>query len=190
MSIPRGIAIALLLCAVPVVHGRARAAENAWDAAVLLRFFDDHPWVARDLRREPALANDTRYLEEHRSLREFLARHSDVRRALDADPYAALRRAQRLERTARARREIDPDELERLDRFLHDHPEVRRDLHANPALVNDRAYLARHPSLRDFLRGHPAIRREFQENPWVFMRRRERGAQGSRRQGPPPSPRP
>jgi GrpB-like predicted nucleotidyltransferase (UPF0157 family) len=181
----------LLLLAVLAPGARcARAAESGWDAAALARFFDDHPWVARDLQRDPTLANDTPYLEAHRSLREFLVGHPDVRRALRDDPHAALRRAHAVERAARARRELDPAELARLDRFLHDHPEVRRDLHGNPALVNDRSYLADHPSFRDFLRDHPTLRQEFQDNPWAFMRRDERRAGGDERRATPPSPRP
>ncbi|HEY2387804.1 MAG TPA: hypothetical protein VGK30_12645 [Candidatus Binatia bacterium] len=167
-------AATLLLVALAVVPTPARARNPGWDPAPIARFFDDHPWVARDLQRDPALANDARYLEEHRSLREFLDHHPDTQRAFRADPYAALRRTHEVERAARERRQVDPAEIERLDRFLRDHPEVRDDLHANPALVNDPAYLARHPSLRDFLRDQPALRREFQDNPWTFMRRQER----------------
>jgi hypothetical protein len=180
------VSVALGL-AVATTSAAARSA--GWDPAPLAKFFDDHPWVARDLQRDPALANDARYLEEHRSLREFLADHSETQRAFRADPYAALRRTHEVERTARQRREIDPAEIERLDRFLRDHPEVRSDLNADPARVNDPGYLTKHPAFRDFLRDHPELRRELQDNPWAFMRRYERRAPSTAPRDVPPSPR-
>jgi len=187
----RVLAAAVLPIALGLAIGATPAAARgaAWDPAPLARFFDDHPWVARDLQRDPALANDARYLQEHRSLRDFLADHPETQRAFRADPYATLRRTHEVERAARERREIDPTEIERLDRFLRDHPEVRSDLHADPARVSDPSYLTKHPAFRDFLRAHPALRRELQDNPWAFMRRYERRAPGAAPRDVAPSPR-
>ena len=172
--------VAMVVVAAPRQACAADDGSVASDAARLERFLDDHPWVARDLQRDPALANDVRYLDEHRSLREFLADHPDVRRALWADPHAVLRRAHRLERAARERRTIGHDDMALFDRFLRDHPEVVHDLHDNPSLVNDAAYLGDHPSFRDFLHEHPAIRQELQDNPYSFMRRWERSPHANR----------
>jgi hypothetical protein len=168
--------VALSALAAPRYTCAADDGNASRDAVRFARFLDDHPWVARDLQRDPTLANDARYLEEHRSLREFVANNSDVRRALRADPYAVLRHAHRIERAAREHREIGREEMARFDRFLRDHPEVVHDLHGDPSLVNDRAYLGDHPSFRDFLHEHPAIRQELQDNPYTFMRRWDRYA--------------
>ena len=151
--------------------------DASWEAARRFdRFLDDHPWVARDLQRDPTLANDEGYIADHRSLREFLEDHPTVQRELRRDPYAVLRREHRMEREERRQREITRDDMQHFDRFLRDHPGVGHDLRGDPSLVNSRGYLADHPGLRDFLRDHPAIREELQDNPYAFMRRWERYA--------------
>ena len=65
-------------------------------------------------------------------------------------------------------------ELTRFDSFLDDHPQIDRELRANPSLVNNREYEENHPELREYLRQHPGVREEIRENPAQFMRRETR----------------
>jgi phage-related protein len=172
------VATAAIVLGLVGVATKVGAADDVpWGAVQRFdRFLDDHPWVARDLQRDPTLANDDRYLDDHRSLREFLAKYPGVRRELRQDPYAVLRREHRVEREQRGAREITRDEMQRFDRFLRDHPGVAHELRDDPSLVNSRGYLGDHPGFRDFLHDHPAIRQELQSNPYAFMRRWERSA--------------
>ena len=57
-------------------------------------------------------------------------------------------------------RESSRYEIQRFHAFLQDHPRVSSDLRANPRLVVNRRYLARHEELDHFLRRHPVVRRE------------------------------
>ena len=182
---PSGIRRTLTIVAVAaaialgIVGGPARAVAypnelSRGEVRELDRFLDDHPWVARDLRRDPSLVNDRRYLDDHRSLREFLTDHPSIRRALRDDPWAVLRREHRYDREERRDREITRDDLRRFARFLHDHPAVAHDLRSDPTLVISRRYLATHRSFRDFLADNPEIREELQDNPYAFLRRFER----------------
>ncbi len=179
-------AAAIVLVSVGISSTAARAYDDggSWDAVRGFdRFFDDHPWVARDLQRDPTLANDDRYLDDHRSLREFLDEHPSVRRGLREDPHAVLRREHRIEREERREREITRDEMDRFERFMHDHPGVAHDLRGDPSLVNSRGYLGDHPGFRDFLRDHPTIRQELQDNPYSFLRRWDRDASHADQRG-------
>jgi hypothetical protein len=73
-----------------------------------------------------------------------------------------------------ADRDTTRGELTRFDTFLDDHPQIGRDLRANPSLVNNREYEENHPELREFLSQHPGVREEIRENPAQFMKRETR----------------
>lgn len=55
-------------------------------------FLNNHPGVAKDLRRNPNLVNDSAYLHNHPDLREFLNTHHGVRDELRANPARFLAR--------------------------------------------------------------------------------------------------
>jgi hypothetical protein len=72
--------------------------------------------------------------------------------------------------------------------YLDQHPEVARQLSADPRLIDDPRYVANHPGLRDYLANHPSLRSEFREHPDRFMadeRRFERPEDHSHRQAYP-----
>ena len=62
-------------------------------------------------------------------------------------------------------RESSRYEIQRFHAFLQVHPRVSTDLRANPRLIVNRRYLARHEELDNFLRRHPVVRREILNNP-------------------------
>ena len=53
-------------------------------------FLNEHPRIASDLQRDPSLANNSRYLHDHDTLRDFLHAHPQVRRELAANPARAM----------------------------------------------------------------------------------------------------
>jgi len=57
------------------------------------------------------------------------------------------------------------DEVAQFHAFMQKHPSVSTDLQVNPALVNDRKYLAKHEEVRKFLRQHPAVQQEIAQHP-------------------------
>ena len=67
----------------------------------------------------------------------------------------------------------DPD-LDALDAFLDSTPEVSKDVHQNPALLNDQKYIADHPGLAKLLQEHPRVRELARKNPQAVLRQERR----------------
>jgi hypothetical protein len=67
----------------------------------------------------------------------------------------------------------DPD-LDALDAFLDSTPEVSKDVHQNPSLLNDQNYLSSHPGLAKFMSEHPRVREQARQNPGAVLRQEQR----------------
>src|SRR5437588_9648370 len=70
--------------------------------------------------------------------------------------------------------DITRQELANFDRFLDTHPEIAKQLQANPSLINNPEWVENHPDLRAFLASHPGVREEIRETPRYFMQREQR----------------
>ena len=125
-------------------------------------FLENHPRVAVDLRNNPSLANDRRWVSRHDDLEAFLRDHPRIRRELREDPG----RAMAWERNFNARAD-----LRKFDRFLDSHPRLAERLRANPELIRDPRFVENREELREFLRENPDMRRELQARPHEFMER-------------------
>ncbi|MGH9431743.1 MAG: hypothetical protein ACRD3T_09385 [Terriglobia bacterium] len=80
--------------------------------------------------------------------------------------------------------QIKGGEVARFDnQYLDNHPRVARELNRNPRLVDNPAYLKKHPQLAHYLKNHPAIRRNIRQHPYAF-RNRERQYQHHENRGP------
>jgi len=62
------------------------------------RFLDDHPEVAHDLRSNPWIVNDRRYLAEHPGFRDFLGDHPIIRQELRENPHTVLNQEREFDR--------------------------------------------------------------------------------------------
>jgi hypothetical protein len=160
--------------------GMALVSAGAWAQDDLTRrelrnfhqFLEDHPRIAEQLRNDPYLANDRRWVSRHYDLEAFLRNHPRIREELRENPNGAMRWESNY-----ALRE----DLRRFDRFLDSHPRIAERLRDNPELVNNWQFVENHPALREFLRDNPDIRREFQARPYAFMQRLDRYDRLSRR---------
>lgn len=61
-------------------------------------FLDSHGSVARELRRNPALANDPNYLAKHPGLQQYLTEHPGVRKEIQENPKSVMRAQRRYEK--------------------------------------------------------------------------------------------
>ena len=60
------------------------------------------------------------------------------------------------------------------DEFLDSHPDIRRDLTANPHMVDNRRYVRSHPDLDNYMREHPNMRHAWQQHPRREMHQQQR----------------
>jgi len=73
------------------------------------------------------------------------------------------------------------------DQFLDSHPDIAKQLQANPSLVNNDEFMENHPALQTFLSNHPELREELKENPAFFMQRENRFEMAENRISNPPA---
>lgn len=173
ISLLRSLALSLVL-------GLSISAGGVWAQDDLTRgelrnfheFLENHPRVAQDLRHNPSLANDRRWVTRHDELNDFLRDNPRIRRELRENPS----RVMTWERNFNARAD-----LRKFDRFLDSHPRLAERLRANPELIRDRKFVDNHNELQAFLRENPDMRRELQARPHAFMERVERYDRLSRR---------
>lgn len=71
------------------------------DRAELARadqFFDKHPGVYNDLKKNPRLIDDPNYLAKHEELREFLQSHPEIRSDIKSHPKVFMAKERKYER--------------------------------------------------------------------------------------------
>jgi hypothetical protein len=154
-------------------------------------YLDHHPEVARELSRNPALADNPQFLATHPGLDSYLASHPQIRTDLQQHPERFMNAEGNYER-AENRRSYE-GAVSRFDEgYLDKHPEVARELSHNPALADNPQFLASHPGLGSYLANHPKVRADLQQHPYRFMsaesryERYENGEHGHGRWRPHP----
>lgn len=140
------------------------------------QFLDKHAEIAEQLRKDPSLVNNDQFVASHPDLQTYLQQHPEVREDLNQNANAVMHQEQRFDRREdrNSDRDITRGELGNMDRFMDSHPEIAEQLRKNPALVDNKEFVANHPALQEFLASHPGVREEMKENPNAFMNREER----------------
>jgi uncharacterized protein YlxP (DUF503 family) len=140
------------------------------------RFMDSHPEIAEQLRKDPSLVDDKKFVASHAALQQFLADHPGVREEYKENPNAFMHDEQRYDRREdRATdRDVTRTELANMDHFMDSHPEIAEQLRKDPSLVDDKKFVAGHTALQQFLADHPGVREEYKENPNAFMHEEQR----------------
>ena len=55
------------------------------------------------------------------------------------------------------------------DEFAQEHPQIVRELHRHPRLVNDPKYAQKHPEFEQFLKQNPKVAEDLAENPGNYL---------------------
>jgi len=108
-----------------------------------------NPDFADRFRQNPSIVNDSNLRSEEPEIAEFLRTNPDVRPYLDS--YASRS-------SYRDSRDEDFRGDSGLDSFMNNHPNLARQLHENPSLINNPDFVRRHPNLHEYLRNHPDAR--------------------------------
>ncbi|MFZ1917034.1 MAG: hypothetical protein WAU58_05640 [Terriglobales bacterium] len=137
------------------------------------RFFDKHPEIAEQLRKDPSLIDNKGFLENHPALAQFLQEHPGVSEEFKENPNAFMRAEDRYDRREDAGaphdRDRDRRDLGGFGDFLRGHSAMADQLTKDPTLANNREYLESHPDLRDYLKDHPEVQQQLLKNPQGVM---------------------
>jgi hypothetical protein len=140
---------------------------NRRELATFDTFLDSHPEIAEQLRKNPTLADNQQFLQNHPALQQFLQEHPRIQAQLQQDPRVFMREEDHFDRRGEYPR---GGQLGVFDAFLDSHPEMAEQLRRDPSLADNKEYLQNHPDLQTFLQDHPEIRQQLAQNPRVYMR--------------------
>ena len=143
------------------------------------RFMDSHPEIAEQLRKDPSLAKNKEFVENHPALREYMQQHPEVREEISENPSSFLHQEERFDRregqpSQRRDDDVTRRELSNFDRFMDSHPEVAEQLRKDPSLVKNKEFVENHPALQEYMQQHPEVREEISEHPNGFVHQEER----------------
>lgn len=133
-------------------------------------FLDSHPEIAEQLRRNPSLADNRAFVQNHPALQTFFQNNHDVRNRLQQDPNVFMRQENQFDRRedARGDRDIGRRNFGDFDRFLDNHREIGEQVRRNPSLVDNREFVRNHPALQSYLQSNPGVREQFRQDPNAF----------------------
>ena len=152
------------------------------------QFLDTHRETAEQLRKDPSLANNPKFLKDHPALQTYLQDHPAVRSEIKNDPNGFMQEQKQFDRdraqSAGQYGHYDNDMI-RNDRdrnraanshsgsfgeFLSTHTSVAQQLSKDPSLVKDDQYMKNHPELQSYLDAHPEVRAQLLQNPQGFLK--------------------
>jgi hypothetical protein len=127
-------------------------------------FLDSHPEIAEQLRKDPSLVDNKKFVSSHPALQQFLADHPQVAQEYKENPNMFMHQEKRFDQRE------DRRNFASMDRFMDSHPEVAEQLKKDPSLVDNKKFVNSHPALQQFLADHPEVSQDFKESPSSFMR--------------------
>jgi len=135
-------------------------------------YLDQHPEVAKQLAANPSLVDNGQFMASHPGLREYLEDHPTIRADLKQHPYKFMSREDQLD--SREAYNPPPGLAKQFDNgYLDQHPEVAKQLAANPSLVDNAEFMANHRGLHKYLIDHPELRADLKAHPYRFMDRED-----------------
>jgi phage-related protein len=135
------------------------------------QFLDTHPELAEQLRKDPRLADNKEFVDNHPALQQFLQEHPGVRDQLAQDPGVFMHEEDRYDQRGD---DATRRELANFDHFLDSHPEIAEQLRKDPRLADNKQFVDSHPALQQFLQEHAGVREQLAQDPRVFMHEEDR----------------
>jgi hypothetical protein len=146
-------------------------------------FLDRHPEIAEQLRKDPSLIDNERWVAAHPAMQEYVQSHPKISAAFRANPNLFMRDEDRYERQE-GDHDITRRDVTEMHHFLDNHPEIAEQLRKDPSLIDKREWVANHPALQEYLQTHPGVSEEFRSHPVAFMRDEDRyGRQEGNQEG-------
>jgi hypothetical protein len=134
-------------------------------------FLDSHPAIAQELYQNPRAIRNPEFLKSHPELHQFLSRHQVIAEDLRENPGWFMNREARFQHFQHGRYQISRAQLDNLDDFYDAHPELAKQIYADPSLVRNNKFLAQHQNFAAFLSQHPGIDADLEKHPeWTMWR--------------------
>jgi hypothetical protein len=140
------------------------------------RFLDGHPEIAEQVKKDPSLLTNKKFVDQHPALQGYLQQHPQVREEVAENPNGFMQQEQRFdhqENYGQNQGRFDADgrrgEMNGFGEFLGSHQGVAQQLAKNPSLANNEEYMQNHPELKAYLQAHPGVQQQLKENPQAFM---------------------
>jgi hypothetical protein len=143
------------------------------DIAEMDHFLDEHPEIAQQLRKDPSLIDNRRWVSDHPALQEYLQNHPQISATFRTNPNLFMRDEERYDRET-SDRNISRRDVVEMDRFLDAHPEIAEQLRKDPSLIDNKQWVANHPALQEYLKTHIDVSASFRAHPDAFMRDEDR----------------
>lgn len=157
------------------------------EAGDMREFLVSHDDIKQLLAQNPALIDDSTFLDSHVTLKTFLNEHPRARSVFAENPRYFISPAAKSAETVKAipaatkpalvkpddepmfEFGLTPENIGRIDQFLEDHPGITKDLKKHPLLVTNHSYLDHHRELRRFFDEHVRVRAAFADDPRYFV---------------------
>ena len=151
--------------------------RNRGEMASMDRFLDGHPEIAEQIRKDPSLLTNKRFVDQHPALQTYLQQHPQVRQEVAENPNNFMQQEQRFDRQennygqskGRFDSDVNHGEMASFGQFLSGHDTMAQQLTKNPSLANNEEYIANHPELKAYLQAHPGAQAQLKENPQAFV---------------------
>lgn len=137
------------------------------------KFLTDHPWIAKKLRENPSLANNSDFLHDNPPLPQFLNAHPYVQSQMRADPGAFLQRERDYTSGGGQPGGWDPHgaDIAALHQFMLNHPWIGKQLRERPKAASSDDFLNENKELKDFLTAHEYLQQQFKQDARGLMDR-------------------
>jgi hypothetical protein len=153
---------------------------NRGDLAEFDRFLDSHREIGEQIRKDPSLANNREFVQNHPALGTFLQNNPGVRDDLRRDPNTFMHQETGFDRAENAgNRDPMHDHMAAFGGFLGDHRDIARDLYKDPSKVKNREFVQNRPDLDTYLTAHPDVRNDLMANPKDFVKGAQQMSNGS-----------
>lgn len=141
------------------------------DVAQFDRFLDSHREIAEQLRKNPSLADNREFVQNHPALQDYLRDNPAIRDEIAENPNAFMHHEDRFDQDQHeGDREATHEHMASFGEFLGSHRDIREDVTRHPSVVKDREYVQNHPELDGYLNSHPDVRDDMMADPDTFIK--------------------
>ena len=145
-------------------HDRDRREVASFDL-----FLDQHREIAEQVRRDPTLLDNQRFLNNHPVLQSYLQNSPRVSELASQNPDAFMHQVDQYARNTNG--DQDPWHYHAADfgGFLRNHDDIRRDMEKDPNCFKDHDYMQNHADFDAYLNAHPEVRNDLMADPQKFV---------------------